>query len=362
MPSGGAAGIARNALEEEFAVNSSRRCVLQMLVSGSIAAIATGRAAALDGAPVTAAVLIGVSQFDHLKIEPLVGPPNDVALMRQALLNIGYAPRDIVELTDVQPASRHPTARNIRRALRQQAQRLAAGDSVIVYFSGHGAQVPQRVGVQPPAYIEPDGLDEVFLTRDTRYWNPRTRTVEGALLDDEIGEALAAFTRKGVQVWAIFDTCHAGDMVRASQRPAQQTVWRGVNGTALGVPAAALLGSSVPRSLIAARQAASPQHLIAFYAAQAHEAAPEEMLVGPVFESGSQDTTEQRRHGVFTWSLARALTSGHTTYQALANAVLTAYAERPFPTPAFEGPLHSAIALPPPQRHVRPDVAHGSRR
>lgn len=290
-----------------------------------------------------AAVLIGVSRFDHLKIEPLAGPVNDVALMRQALRRNGYRDSDIVQLTDGQIAARHPTGFNILRALRDQAKRLQSGDRVVVYFSGHGAQAPQNLARRTSSYLEPDGLDEVFLTRDTRYWNPEAQRVEGALLDDEIGLALAAFTKKGVHVWSIFDTCHAGDMVRNTSGKRSTASWRGVNATLLGVPPTKLLGSGGPQIVAASARAESDGQLVTFYAAASDESTPEESFAVPADANSSTSATEYKRYGVFTWSIANAMTASHTTYAELANAVLGTYANRPFPTPSFTGPLNSGL-------------------
>ena len=110
-------------------------------------------------------VLIGVSQFDHLPIRPLDGPPNDVMLMSDTLVGLGVREQNIVKLADSASSELLPRRENILRVLREQALQGRRGETVVVYFSGHGAQVPQAMPVAKGGWIEPDGLDEVFLTR-----------------------------------------------------------------------------------------------------------------------------------------------------------------------------------------------------
>lgn len=290
------------------------------------------------------AILVGVSKFDHLKITPLEGPPNDVVLMRGALHALGYRDADVTTLVDTQPAELHPTRNNILRVMRAAAAKLHRGDNAIIYFSGHGSQVPQNIALMKQGYVEPDGLDEVFLTRDTRYWNRATRTVEGALLDDHIGEAISAFTRKGVQVWAIFDTCHAGDMARSPSNP-EATIWRGVHGTQLAIPDEELLGTPRADFSQAFSRHRGKAPLILFYASKSDESTPEEYFNLPNALLGSTRSNERRRFGVFTWEIANALATTGRTFDELVDVIRSRYDSRPFPTPGFEGPLQTPVPI-----------------
>ena len=308
----------------------------------------------------TRAILIGVSKFDHLKIAPLDGPLNDVALMDIALRARGLPGHQIIKLTDYAAESYKPRRANILRVFAETAKASLTNDSVIVYFSGHGAQVPQPKPVPKGRWVEPDGLDEVFLTRDTKLWDKKNQRVEGALLDDEIGDALEAFTKKGVHVWAIFDSCHAGDMVRGSTMTDGAPILRGVDATALGVSAAALraathrVASQRSSRSGTMRRLAPPQalpsksqngKLIAFYATQPDEAAPEEMFPYPDSFADLRSPSVNGRFGIFTWELARAIGQSHHSYAELAKAITTRYESRPFPTPQFEGDLAGSLLL-----------------
>jgi len=308
----------------------------------------------------TRAILIGVSKFDHLKIAPLEGPLNDVALMGVALQARGLEGRQIIKLTDYSAESYKPRRANILRVFAETAKASLANDVVIVYFSGHGAQVPQPKPVPKGRWVEPDGLDEVFLTRDTKMWDKKSQRVEGALLDDEIGDALEAFTKKGVHVWAIFDSCHAGDMVRGTTMTDGAPILRGVDATALGVStsavrAATLRGASqrssrsgplgrmvLPRTVTSKAQSGK---LIAFYATQPDEAAPEELFPYPDSFADLRSRSVNGRFGVFTWELAGAIGQVHRSYAELAKAITVRYESRPFPTPQFEGDLAGSLLL-----------------
>jgi len=113
--------------------------------------------------PATAqlAVLIGVSQFDHLPIRPLEGPPNDVMLMSDNLIALGVRQQDIVKLVHNATPRLLPRRANILRVLLQQALRGRRGETGLLHCSGHGAQVPQAMPAANGRWIEPDGLDDV---------------------------------------------------------------------------------------------------------------------------------------------------------------------------------------------------------
>lgn len=78
----------------------------------------------------------------------------------------------------------------------------AAGDTVVITYSGHGTYQPDLDG------DEADGLDEALCPHDIR-------TNGQALLDDEIRQLFN--TRKaGVKLVFISDSCHSGTVTRAA--------------------------------------------------------------------------------------------------------------------------------------------------
>jgi hypothetical protein len=292
------------------------------------------------------ALLIGVSEYPYLAGQGLQGPRNDVRLMVSTLGAFGFVQAQVSVLADAPGAL--PTRANILGQMQRLADQSAAGDWVVVYFSGHGSQVPQR-NPGAAAYREPDGLDEVFLPRDTRRWDRKRRVVEGALTDDDIGLALARITAMGANVWAIFDTCHAADMTRGAAAAAAAPVMRFVPPELLGVPAARLARKSavtpiardsrIPLPPQADRPTPHGGQLIAFFASQSDEGAAEEMLDDP------EHPGQKQRFGVFTHQLHKLATTGDGSFRDLAAQLIETYRPRPFPTPEFAGPLDMKLPL-----------------
>lgn len=316
----------------------------------ALASIATMlTTAAAPAAAVDRALLIGVSVYPHLPGRQLVGPANDVRLMQNTVTRLGVAPARVKTLSEAAGSAAWPTRANILTALARLAEQSRPGDWAIVYFSGHGSQVPQTAETRA-RYAEPDGFDEVFLPRDTARWDARRQVVTGAITDDEIGIALRRVADRGARVWAIFDTCHAGDMTRGAATMMvdldERPVWRHVPPTALGVPAALLMsgepgltrgGKAAARGPGAAARRETPW--VAFFAAQSDEGAAEEVFPDP-------DAPALRtRFGVFTYHLHRAIEHWSGSFSTLTQAVDHAYRDRPFPTPQYEGPLETLPAF-----------------
>lgn len=240
------------------------------------------------------ASLVGVSEYPSLS-EPrqLLGPKADVREMRRFLIEVGIPVEHISVLADGVPESGQlPTRAAILALWRQQHARLRGGDTLLLYFAGHGAQQPQLSGT---GYREPDGLDELFLPRDIGRWN--ANGVANAILDDEIGAHVDHLRDRGINVMAWFDMCHAGDSVR-STRSGQPKI-RAVPNEELGVPPMSSVGRRAPSRLNrdAHRLLASPAEsgrviadrtmregagsrgfLLALYASRSHERTREEVL------------------------------------------------------------------------------------
>lgn len=81
--------------------------------------------------------------------------------------------------------------------LKKASDDLAEGDILLLTYSGHGGQVPDKDG------DEPDDLkDETWCLFD------------GQLLDDELNHLWAGF-RPGVRIFVLSDSCHSGTATRA---------------------------------------------------------------------------------------------------------------------------------------------------
>jgi hypothetical protein len=305
------------------------------------------------------ALLVGVSGYAP-GVGPLEGPRNDIQEMWRLLTERGFSPPSIRVLADGLPddAAREaavacaggregtgcPTYANITRALEDLATAAASGDYVVVYFSGHGVQVPDLIRRD-----EPDGLTEAFVPIDVGRWNPSSRLVANLLTDDAIAAAIEKVRAKGAFVWAIFDTCHAGDMVRGA---ADYAVPRRIRGDALAIPDAAYADArrSRPKMSASQRRRSSLEHLVAgrpeglagFYAAQSDQLA----LEFGFDETDASGKASERAMGAFTNSLRQVLAQDpNATYRQLAQQIAEIYGDlgADMPAPYFEGDLDRPV-------------------
>lgn len=259
------------------------------------------------------ALLVGVSRYDNLAENfQLPGPANDVVLAAAVLRENGFKPEHVRILAEAPVGESRPTRTAIMAALADLAVRAGRGDLVYLHFSGHGSQQPARVA-PGGARSEADMLDEIFLPADVGSWDGAIGSVANAIVDDEIGTALAAIRAKGAFVWAVFDSCHAATMTRGIA--VEDVRLRSVAPAALGVPDAVVRGGAagVPR------QGDGPAGAsVAFYAAQSNERAPEMRL-----PRGSPD---RKPHGLFSFTTLSVIAANPgITYRQAAQRVLQSY-------------------------------------
>ena len=343
---------------------------------GSVSALALASAisfAACGAVPVYAkqmALIVGVSNYPAEMVGDLqlAGPKHDAALMIDTMSRVGFAPADMIVLADgleETDAKRKPdgmpTKAAIMAALKSLADKAQAGDTVLVYLSGHGSQQPDVDPGKRPV-PKPDGLDEIFLPLDIGPWQDAVQAVQNALPDYELGQAVNALRAKGALVWVVIDACHSGTMTRSA---ASGTVVKQVPPAKLGIPQAAFdkaktngtakKGGGDRGKGGAERSWAFGQTnqtgtrsaggldggYVAFFAAYPDQAAQQENLpksFGP--------NPDKRPHGVLTFYLAQAMRSGHAaTFKDLAHQILTGYGQfgAEAPTPMFEGDLATAF-------------------
>lgn len=301
------------------------------------------------------ALLVGVSRYAVFAGDErwqLAGPANDVQLMRTLLERRGFAGPAVRVLADGVPGAAAPTRAAILEALDDLAARAAPGDQVVLYFAGHGAQMPADPQT-PQGRAENDGLHEIFLPADTGRWNPQTRRVDRAIADHEFVERLDALTGRGAFVFAVFDPCHSATSLRAV--PGAATRWRRVEPEALGITTSARVPAPTPSPLPGLARASPPKvgagagGFVAFYAAQTSELTPE--MPQPAGRDGSV-------HGLFTYTLAEALASAPAaSYRQLAQFVFARYAAQNLstPTPLVTGtgldtPVFGGVAAPAPRQ------------
>jgi hypothetical protein len=178
------------------------------------------------------AVVVGVADYLTLDAD-LKGPANDARLMAETLIARGVTPALITILstdpTGLPPgtASAQPTRAAILSALSTATNASAKGDTVVFYFSGHGAQAPDLSG------DEGGGYDELFLPADAAGWKGAIGAVENAITDDELNAWAQATLTKGVKVIGLIDACFSATGFRAV---GGQGVPRVLDEAMLGIP------------------------------------------------------------------------------------------------------------------------------
>ncbi len=274
------------------------------------------------------ALLVGVTEYQHLPPAlQLKAPANDVRLMRQVLLQRGLDASRIEMLADGVEGAALPTRDAIVSALQRLAGRARSGDTVLLYFSGHGSLQPAATAPGEPVRWQP-----VFLPRDVRQWEEgregrSAAQIPGALTDATLRALIDRINDSGAFVWAVFEACHSAKLVRGALpgTDAQQLRVHQVPPSALGVPG---LAPPDVQPVWADRSQPPPQAgrgLAAyFYAAQSVEQAPSAPLQGGDAAAW---------HGLFTYAIAQALALGQPmSYRQLSQHVLASHDRLPMTT------------------------------
>lgn len=267
------------------------------------------------------AVLVGVSDYQTLDAD-LKGPANDVRLMAEMLVLRGIDPDLITALTSDPTgfpegvATGAPRRDAILAALNVAARGSAPGDTLVFYFSGHGAQAPDLSG------DEGGGYDEILLPADATGWKGSIGAVENAILDDELQTWAQDALSRGVRVVGLIDACHSATGFRAV---GGQGVARVIDEAQLGIPDDVIPVAGTPAPPLSG-------DFVFLYSSQSDQRS---------FEYPMADGTW---HGEFTLRLAQTLRDAP---QASWSQVLAATTEAMVQGPARqmpegEGPLLSA--------------------
>ena len=142
------------------------------------------------------ALLIGINEYPDER-NRLEGCVNDVFTMSSVLQECGFPPETIRVCLDSRA-----TAEGILSRLEWLLDGPAAGDELVFYYSGHGAQIPEY-----GENFEPDRNVEVLVPHDFD-WTP-----EKAITDDQI-QCLYAQLPYATRLAMIFDCCHSGGIHR----------------------------------------------------------------------------------------------------------------------------------------------------
>lgn len=141
------------------------------------------------------ALLIGINYklVPHLELNGCI---NDAKCIKDVLLSKYGYPADQVRilLDETDTGERFlPTMRNILEGLSWLCADTRSGDQRVLFFSGHGTQIPDANGDESD-----DNLDEALVTCDERL-----------ICDDDILRIFGTLKR-GARLTAFFDCCHSG--------------------------------------------------------------------------------------------------------------------------------------------------------
>jgi len=286
------------------------------------------------------ALLIGCSKYDHLPASAqLRGPVNDVVMMKELLTErFKFSAGNITVLAEARGKDEdRPLRANIEREFKRLAEVAQPGSRVVVYFSGHGAQLPDN-NPNDPDDPEPDGLDEILCPADLKPEVDQEQedvVIANAILDDELRDWLRAIQKRGGAVWAIIDACHSGTAIRGTE------VLRQIPMEMLASRKAIKKAATSARASRGVSGDASPFDfddkvggIVAIYAAQPHE--PTIELPLPL------DSDNREWRGLLTYNLVKVLTASTTpvTYTELVQRIHQEYVTslgRLGPVPLVEG-------------------------
>jgi len=152
------------------------------------------------------ALLIGINRY-KIPGADLRGCVNDVKNLREVLTEFyGFKGPDITVLTDFAA-----TKAAMQAAIRKLVAGGRPGDVLLLHYSGHGANVPDKNG------DEADQRDEILCPTDLDWKSPLT--------DDWLRKTLDRL-RKGVHLTVIMDCCHSGTNTRVFRPPDAESIPR----------------------------------------------------------------------------------------------------------------------------------------
>lgn len=281
----------------------------------------------LEGSPAAAAnraLLVGVEKSPHQ--QPLKGVKNDVEILKQTLITIGlFKANEILTLLD-DDATKAKIQTSFKRWLLQGS---SSSETILFYFSGHGAQIWEEETTQTAG-----GIDQALMCADSKTYGPVTkRTVRGRvgeafephktrnfLADYEIEEMLRLAL--GRTVIFICDSCFSGTVygrvdpffVQGKALDLKPVGYKSVFDDRTSTPQ--IKAVKLRSNAIIGQSFIPNVSLAAFTASKENQVAQEKDFI--VYPKGW--------HGVFTWGLVRALSrgaqvsdEGSMTFQSLAN-------------------------------------------
>lgn len=165
-------------------------------------------------------LFIGINEYEN---SPLFGCVNDAIKMQNTMTTkFGFMKSDTTLLLD-----KAATRQGIIDQIKKYEQMAGEGDLFVVHYSGHGSLFPDKYSEEKDEtkmfYYEDPNTGEVYYPRD--YYDAAIDPVDShertsgkpwrnLILDDELYQMFAAFTRKGVQVVYVSDSCFSGSIAK----------------------------------------------------------------------------------------------------------------------------------------------------
>jgi hypothetical protein len=148
------------------------------------------------------ALIVGINQYRT--ITDLEGTINDALLLRDVLRRMNVqVPEHRVLLNE------QATRDNFLKAWEDMLKRAKPGDTLILTFSGHGAQKRDQAPLD-----EPDQRDETLLFHE---FTQNTSTWKGFITDDELHGLFKQAS--AYNIVSLIDACHSSGMVRSMDKP-----------------------------------------------------------------------------------------------------------------------------------------------
>ncbi|MCY7374837.1 MAG: caspase family protein, partial [Pyrinomonadaceae bacterium] len=170
------------------------------------------------------ALLVGINDYQDEEINDLGGCENDVRLMRELLMKeYGFkddaANKNTKTLLSAQATRKAilaefnaqllVKAKNFYAANNLNLNKKDQGATVVFYYSGHGATLPDVDKDGNLANEEADGLDETIVPYDSK------SDGENAIIDDEFDTLFNQLSEWTTNIVFIFDSCHSGTVNRS---------------------------------------------------------------------------------------------------------------------------------------------------
>jgi hypothetical protein len=157
------------------------------------------------------ALLIGIN-YIGTKHE-LGGCINDITNIEKFIIdNCDYKKENITKLTDNSDIK--PSRKNIEESILLLTKDVVSGDTLFLYYSGHGSQVSVK-DKEDESTDETNDESNGILTgdRDDDVLVPIDYKKNGFIRDGWLYENLANVLPKGVTLWSFADCCHSGTML-----------------------------------------------------------------------------------------------------------------------------------------------------